>query len=350
MAGLLSFLRLRSLRPASRQFVRCKHTPHPSSVFNKYTADVQRSMRAANIGYTSRGVPFLHQLPLPARVSDVPPAHFSRAIRILIEGCDAKSPSPFIAKIVQGPLEFARLEGGSLTLSFLSIASAQKFVQVHASTPGALRKFARSRTASWQWLPPTPLPQALVVAVANGARRGLMISWDPLTHDYTDDLTQFGPVDHILPLGINSGKLIVQFYEITDAIRAHESLQADPNLRALFFSDWCEIKRKERLSLMEHYNRYMAMDEPLLELRVIRPLMIPPAAKGLMIPRVKTLMIPRAKREMRSRQYQGRRGRQKRGCRQYQRFHGRRDRLRQLSDLGLRRRPRKTLQSVRGHL
>ncbi|KAJ7478638.1 hypothetical protein B0H11DRAFT_2028103 [Mycena galericulata] len=167
---------------------------------------------------------------------------------VLIKGILSKNASPFLDKIQEGALEYARLEHGSLALSFLLGHSADTFVRKHLSDPVSLRAFANTHDATWEWLPLTPLPDAVAAGLATDkARRALMIWWAP-RRQHTVDPRQFGAVERIWTMG---HRIIVQYYEITDAIRAYTAYKTAglEQFSVAYFSDWCEVIEWSRYKL-----------------------------------------------------------------------------------------------------
>ncbi|KAJ7252406.1 hypothetical protein B0H12DRAFT_618508 [Mycena haematopus] len=192
---------------------------------------------------------------------------------LVVKGLMHPKISRFLLRIHQGPLEFARLDpedlipspsplsalprSYSLTLSFLSSNSAHAFVHTHLSAPALLYEFTRSPNPSWQWLfPPTPLPRSVTAALkAYTARRAVSVSWfDAADKDSAGAMERFGAVEHVGEFG--PGRFVVQFYAITDAIRAHNELRANPKLRVSFFPDWCEMDEQGRDILTQQGARH----------------------------------------------------------------------------------------------
>ncbi|KAK7057799.1 hypothetical protein R3P38DRAFT_2843091 [Favolaschia claudopus] len=208
--------------------------------------------------------PRLDAVPRPSAFPIPPTQQLFRTV--VVKGLPEQPLHHLLMKIHQGPLEYARLEpeppgpldflktpSYTLTLSFLSYESAHAFVAVHLIQPSALEAYTRSKTATWEPLPPTPLPQFVSEAIdTNLARRSISIcSLD--NRDY-QGAKKFGPVEWIWNFSppstegsiLQNNRRIVQFYGIADAIRAHAALQADPNLRVTFFPDFCEINPEGR--------------------------------------------------------------------------------------------------------
>ncbi|KAJ7826919.1 hypothetical protein B0H14DRAFT_1244075 [Mycena olivaceomarginata] len=204
--------------------------------------------------------PQLESLPAPPESSATSAATLNRAL--VVKGILDKDLSHVLLKIHQGPLEFSRLDQEeqllsfmprthALTLSFLSSNSAHAFVNAHLSDPARLYEFARSFDPTWEWLPATPLPPSVTHALqAHTARRALSIAWLAFADRYLGDVRDFGAVQYRWQYG--PGRLVVHYYAIADAIRAHAELRTNPKLRVSFFPDWCELSTQGRDVLMEH--------------------------------------------------------------------------------------------------
>lgn len=164
--------------------------------------------------------PELSTLPPPAPQKALGEVNLHRRA-VLVTGvrCTLWNVTEILQKVRGGALEYARFQPGwgGLTLSFLLSHSADDFVRKILSDPQNLRRFANNKTATWEWLPPAPLPKSVTgVSHRTSPRRALFVSHHP-DWSYPGNFSQFGELE--LNWKLHGRKLFVQYFEIADAIR-----------------------------------------------------------------------------------------------------------------------------------
>ncbi|KAJ7645964.1 hypothetical protein DFH06DRAFT_580954 [Mycena polygramma] len=200
-----------------------------------------------------------------------PASNLSRAL--VIRGLRAPRPDEYLERIHEGALEHARYERGrdvtparfsthTLTLSFLSSSAAHAFARKHLCEPAALFEFARAPNPSWEWLPWAPVSTAVQSALKHhAARRALSIQWFNPAHRWRRAPSEFGP--HQPQWKFSPSRVIVHFWSIESAIKAHSVLSGDSRLRISFFPDLCEMGPAARRVLvrasMRAYRYWPAM-------------------------------------------------------------------------------------------
>ncbi|KAJ7647902.1 hypothetical protein FB45DRAFT_894728 [Roridomyces roridus] len=194
-----------------------------------------------------RPTPILRSLPPPAS-QHAPEIDLHRRA-VLISGIQCKkwNVSNILAKVRGGALEFARYQPGwgGLTLSFLLSHSADEFVRTTLSNPKALHGFAQHDQARWEWLPSVPLAPSIAGLSRNDPRRALFLDFQSRPgYKYWMPLRRFGELEFVKQL--DKRQAIVQYYEIADAIRAHDELQSDKRVKVDYYADWCEMTDQQR--------------------------------------------------------------------------------------------------------
>ncbi|KAJ6593162.1 hypothetical protein B0H19DRAFT_13374 [Mycena capillaripes] len=201
--------------------------------------------------------PILDALPSPAgRATDPSYSWLSRTV--VVKGIANKTCAAMLDRIHEGALQSAHwtpqpfpphtprmLRTSSLTLTFLSNASARAFVHSHLADPARLYEFTRSPNPSWEWRASTLLPTTVANAVAtHSARRSLSITWFHPSHRWRRDVLEFGSFQTTWRCA--PCRIVLHFYSITSAIRAHAGLSGDRRLRISYFPDPCEIDASAR--------------------------------------------------------------------------------------------------------
>ncbi|KAJ6488240.1 hypothetical protein C8R47DRAFT_510963 [Mycena vitilis] len=205
-------------------------------------------------------------LPLPAgpgtglltAFGGTPASNMSRSI--VVRGLRAPLPDEYLERIHEGALESVHYERGrdvtparfsthALTLSFLSSSAAHAFARTHLCDPAALFEFTRAPNPSWEWLPWAPVSTEVQSALKrHAARRSLSIQWFNPAHRWRRAPSEFGP--HQPQWKFSPARVIVHFWSIESAIKAHRVLSGDTRLRLSFFPDLCEMDAAARRVLL----------------------------------------------------------------------------------------------------
>ncbi|KAJ6534011.1 hypothetical protein DFH09DRAFT_1180863 [Mycena vulgaris] len=168
----------------------------------------------------------IQSIPPPASRSAIPPLHIRRAL--VVSSITKRNLPVLLDKIHCGALDF--------------LSSVE-----HLSAASRLRALV-DVDATWKWLPGSPLPQPVARAIAtHRARRALHVSWTK--KDDSDLRLRLYPitspiVERRWVFGTN--RVVVQFFDISEAIRARAKLDADPTLHVRYFPDWCELGPSQR--------------------------------------------------------------------------------------------------------